>query len=504
MFVTGSVDGNVRVWEPSGRCKHILAGNGRPVTHVAVNARKNAVGAIEGGTILIWDINLGGYIDNATPAAVITEVSRTIAATSPALQAVYLDPTNSRALIVYAEGAQPVILDIQTGSVQCTLVGGHSAAITASSWDKLSLGVSERNTSILVTGDETGTVCMWELQEDARSGSVRPLRTIDAHAASISQIQLDAYKLVSASIDGGLKVFDLMTGRCLRTLGIRHLKGGNHGFNQGNVDRRKVARCLSIGEYYIVAGLGDHIKTWNFAPQHEVEAMTASKNAWKHRTTANSRRQSGSNPIRAHRPAQPNDYTPKQQLLEIRDQVRDLNWERDYEREVAEHRSLQQRRVNGVSVGGQLGDNMSEEDLLRYAEMVSMEEHERVESDRDLMMALELSRLELESAAQAAQEESSGGQEDGDGPSGSRDDWEEDWEEGGLGTRYTYGSSASSSRDFSPRSPQGAAAEFLKRSPHLAPQRGQSSSSKVTVVQRPEWEEDEELQYVLELSKVEH
>ncbi|KAJ3053099.1 hypothetical protein HK097_005042 [Rhizophlyctis rosea] len=414
--------------------------------------------------------------------------------TSESLQSLHLDALNSRVLVIPNQcSPYPMqLFDVRCGTQQCTFLGGHLAKVTKSAWDKASLGASERGSSVLVTGDESGTVCLWEIPEQPKSGEIiRPLRVIEAHQTSICQLRMDAFKIVTASIDGALKVFDVMTGRCLRTLEVKHLKGGNYGFNQGDVDQRRIARSLAIGDQYVIAGLGDHVKSWNFGSATEIEAMTASKSPWKNRSSGGGQRGGGgSTPHRARL----TNYTFKQQQLEIRDQVRDVKWERDYQKEVEEHQKLQGRRMNGAwAAGAKAGDDLSEEDMMKYAMMVSMEEHEQEESDRDLSLALRLSQLET--GGEGMKEH--GGESWLSSRSEDLDNW-------GLetGTRYSYGSSASS-REFSPRATN-AAAELVLRSPRLAPMDRRQSSSKVTVVQRPEWDEEEELMYALELSKIEH
>ncbi|KAJ3290491.1 hypothetical protein HK104_006732, partial [Borealophlyctis nickersoniae] len=283
------------------------------------------------------------------------------------------------------------------------------------------------------------------------------------------------------------------------------------------------------------------------------------------------------------------------QLLEIRDQVRDSHWEREYERQVEERRISQQSRLNGPSLA--LRDVLSEDELLNYALMVSMDEHEQTQADRDLQEAIERSKEAVwdsgpsitdgtvasdsfpsrpiredgrpptapSSAAGSAgsnpippaSRSNHRARSRGSTPNSSRrssyrdsyislDDWDDDIEDEHPDARadrelYTppmrgevsidqsmndldlddpavsqrrlvYGSSGRGGSwdgrsDYSPRSGNGAAAELLLRSPRLGPARGNQnrrrSSGNVVVAPRPEWDEDEELQYVLELSMVE-
>lgn len=96
---------------------------------------------------------------------------------------------------------------------------------------------------ILATGSLDSTVKMW----DIKTGQC--FRTLSGHRLGIRALQFDDSKLFSGSLDGTIKIWDWRTGNCLRTLQFSRSAVVSLDF-QGNI---------------LVAGSADNtIKMWNF------------------------------------------------------------------------------------------------------------------------------------------------------------------------------------------------------------------------------------------------
>ncbi|KUI55531.1 putative E3 ubiquitin ligase complex SCF subunit scon-2 [Cytospora mali] len=80
---------------------------------------------------------------------------------------------------------------------------GHTNGVTCLQiWDD----------TTLATGSYDNTIKIWDLE------SGREVRTLSGHTRGIRSLQMDESKLLSASLDGTVKVWNWRTGQCLRTL----------------------------------------------------------------------------------------------------------------------------------------------------------------------------------------------------------------------------------------------------------------------------------------------
>ncbi|KAI8375806.1 quinon protein alcohol dehydrogenase-like superfamily [Blakeslea trispora] len=130
---------------------------------------------------------------------------------------------------------------------------------------------SVKTTRLLATGDDLGTLCLWdgdEVDQLEEGRIIRPLRVFSGgHITAISCIYLDAFKLVSGSDDGWIRVWDPLTGKNLCTLGNKIPK--HAPVDRTDVDVMRVKTLWCSNDYRGVATIGHQIKVWDFSPDKQ-------------------------------------------------------------------------------------------------------------------------------------------------------------------------------------------------------------------------------------------
>lgn len=95
----------------------------------------------------------------------------------------------------------------------------------------------------LATGSYDATIKIWNME------SGKELRTLRGHTSGIRCLQFDDKKLISGSLDRTLRIWNWRTGECLRVL---------HGHHEGVI-------CLHFVSTLMATGSIDHnIRVWNF------------------------------------------------------------------------------------------------------------------------------------------------------------------------------------------------------------------------------------------------
>ncbi|PWN50741.1 hypothetical protein IE53DRAFT_386934 [Violaceomyces palustris] len=99
---------------------------------------------------------------------------------------------------------------------------------------------------VLITGSLDNTLKIW----DVRTG--RCLKTFFGHVEGVWSLDVDKLRLVSASHDRTIKIWDKDTGLCKNTL----------------VGHKGPVTCVSLGDDKIISGSDDgDVRVWSFAPQ---------------------------------------------------------------------------------------------------------------------------------------------------------------------------------------------------------------------------------------------
>jgi F-box/WD-40 domain protein MET30 len=103
--------------------------------------------------------------------------------------------------------------------------------------------------AVLVTGSLDGTVKVWDVETG------REKNTLFGHIEGVWAVDMDALRLASGSHDRTIKVWDRQSGNCVQTL----------------VGHRGAVTSLQLSDDMIVSGSDDgDIMAWSFAPQQQV------------------------------------------------------------------------------------------------------------------------------------------------------------------------------------------------------------------------------------------
>lgn len=391
-LVSGGVDGNVRVWDvPSSTCIRTLVGTGRKITYVAFDTQNHVLASTDDGQVLVWDLNVSSIISRTLPSGSSTagpphsvlQPSRVFmnSGGAPIKNLIY-DPDSQSCLIVFNARSQAGIQrrKIKDGSVMTKFNNAHVSPVVCSVWDKLVSGATERNSSILVTGDQLGTICIWEIPESAgyADKELVPLRSIPAaHAFELAHIYLDPFKMVSVDVRGIIRVWDLMTTVCIRALNSKRCRNREEGENEPLVNAQTV-NLIWAGPYQVIVCLGNSIKSWNFDPFQSLHLGNRKK---KGRSVSRNHHHHGGNPARASLRMQAR--SPRQQFLsEMREDIQQVAEEREYERQAGQQNAAALARMNGSLQDPRSG--MTEDELVSYAMMISMEEQQQQQQGRGI------------------------------------------------------------------------------------------------------------------------
>lgn len=215
LFV-GAENGLVKQWSSkTGECTHILAHAHAPVQ--GIWATDTELYVVAQDSTRIYDLRTGAA------RVEIGEPSR----------AYFVDAPRNELYLAGADGAV-VVWDTAHGRRKRPLRTEGAAALTTLACDA----------ARVVAGDEAGNVTVWER---ARGGA---RRTLSDHRERVNALQMDGRKLVTASADNTIKVWDLSTGQRQYTL------------LGGTLQRRAnvpfVACCLSCLLLWCATGTKQH------------------------------------------------------------------------------------------------------------------------------------------------------------------------------------------------------------------------------------------------------
>ncbi|KAI8818610.1 WD40-repeat-containing domain protein [Fimicolochytrium jonesii] len=526
LFLSGSTDASVKLWDMrTMTCRYTFKGIGTSgITHIVYDKKHGVVAGNADGDVTIWAFDAQSAASPSNQADAVTfgtarllpQKDRSVV--GPVVAMLH-DQVESTLTVMASTGVVGDICrwDLQTGQAMDILTGGHSAPITAGSFDLPgSTSITSGNDRVLLaSGDSSGTVCIWAFprrptwDKEGPVNVVKPFRAINAHRSGITQVRLDPFKLVSGGADGSVKCHDLLTGQCIRTLAVRRARDGNEGpatVVQGQ--NRRGVRCIFIQHHQVIVGSGDHIKCWDFGTYSG--SATSGKGKRKKIFATGGNRQAN---VRAER-----NMMHSYQRHEIRTEVEEDRLARDHDREVADRLTRRANKLNGTAA---FGAQLSEEELFEHAMRVSLQDSHLMSApalyEDDLMEALERSVLDIRP------DHSSSTRDEEDLAFSEGTAWQayqgvdNEWEEFPAPSLHrpsshglVYGSSAGSSSSHGRHEGRW---EQLMTGYDVEATRRRSSHGNVQVANRlpsssagfegvPR-NEEEELQYVLELSKVE-
>ncbi|KAI8060323.1 WD40-repeat-containing domain protein [Gongronella butleri] len=214
---------------------------------------------------------------------------------------------------------------------------------------------------VYATGDTSGNVALWSIaqvlaKEEEDASSIAPIQVLPgvAEAAAISVIQVDAFKVVTGADDGWIRFFDPLSGEFLHAIGNKIPKHAPVDRSDMSIMRVKSIAC---DEYRGVATVGHNIKTWDFSSRFVTDRRprTGKKAA----------------PAAAMRD-QLMHYEIKQEMVGLKEEL-------DEER--------RQRERDARKRSEWTMHDMSEEEMVAYALMLSQEGENVFQTENDVPTA---------------------------------------------------------------------------------------------------------------------
>jgi WD40 repeat protein len=147
---------------------------------------------------------------------------------SPVKKIHYDPPTNS---IIPIHTIMPYVtcISLNTKEIAYTLKNDRKSNINICQWEKNIQHKTQKDQLIIMTGCSLGKICVFVIDQSVYSSTanapiISARLSINAHASGISQLKFDGFKIVSASLDQDIKVFDTISGRLVRSLVVKNMR----------------------------------------------------------------------------------------------------------------------------------------------------------------------------------------------------------------------------------------------------------------------------------------
>ncbi|KAL4215906.1 quinon protein alcohol dehydrogenase-like superfamily [Rhizopus microsporus] len=330
IVLSGADDGQIKIWDVASlSCAWTLAGPSAVAkpTCLEVTNDQRIIAGYSDGTVIIWNINLNHILQISRSqrsenyqqayAELYQKIEENKRVISPPrscgivtpVQSMLYDSETSMIIVAYNGRTEVKKFNVNTGLCTASFNDGHfvGTTITCMQWDTspsylstldealkphpdskkkaniihltspkssgqntpLSTSVSTKATRLLVTGDDLGVICLWNGDEVSKDGqTIKPIQILSGgHTVAISSIYVDAFKIVTGSDDGWIRMWDPLTGTNIHTLGNKIPK--NAPIDRTDVDVMRV-KNIWCNEYQGVATIGHQVKTWDFSPRKQL------------------------------------------------------------------------------------------------------------------------------------------------------------------------------------------------------------------------------------------
>ncbi|KAI3634674.1 hypothetical protein MIR68_007055 [Amoeboaphelidium protococcarum] len=292
-------------------------------------------------------------------------------------------------LVFLPVGMQFLVLSIQSnkcvGKLVTTLANPMAASFTCITWDSEKFlmeqrgELKQRQLCVVAAGDSSGGVHLWDcgaLVERKSTDFMLPCSYSirQAHYYAVQVIDIDAFKLTSGGSDGYLKVFDVVSGRLLRSFSTRHNAKFPEGRRQSSstsdismaaagsssLSANSQVQCLSTSLHHMAVGVGRQLKVWNLDPDNLLSKF-------KHLSAKKKKNRNGIGGYQNRRTsAHQQAHSQRAKLMvEMKRDVKESNMVLANERK---QREQQRKSIQNYNIQG-----MTEDEMIKYAQLMSLE-----------------------------------------------------------------------------------------------------------------------------------
>lgn len=221
-LVTGSFNGELKMWSSDGRLRHTLSLHKSPIMVIRWNKSGSLLLSMDcSNTVAIWDAFSGEIRQHFPGSNIEGESSSSLPSTATSTDADWIDGItyavtgDNSSIVVYKVGERIPVLRFQ----------GHNQAVNSIEFDSSS--------QLLCSGSDDTTVRLWNGKTTVpvktfygHTGPVMAVRWINnnSNTENPTQATLDTTSsigtslVVSGSMDNSIRVWDINNGACLLTL----------------------------------------------------------------------------------------------------------------------------------------------------------------------------------------------------------------------------------------------------------------------------------------------
>ncbi|KAI9208943.1 WD40-repeat-containing domain protein [Polychytrium aggregatum] len=390
--VSAGADQTVKLWSiRQRRCIRTLLA-AEPIVSVEFDDNLHILVGTQHGKLHVWDIDADAIVKTESgphiPPSRTFDLLQlgTIGPTRDVpVERILYDPTLPIAIVFTNQRGPESIyaINIQTGERRFTFSTESSeyGLTTAVAWDRQSCrrADNQKETSLLVVGDENGWVRMWELPDPSAEdspGVLQPIRSKWCYRKPVVQVYLDNLKLVVASAEGSIEIMDAVSWSSIQMLNFRPRP--SRRFATDSISR------LWVTSSRLVFARSGQVRVFNVDPA----AIAAAKGKQKSRTKQLPITDGSVSKKSLQRGGRSVTHS------EIRDEIEEAHIEREHQRRAVDQRLRMEQRFNGTLAQG---TDLTEDELLRLTLLMSMDERQTHEHhDGDLTSALEMSLAEYQ------------------------------------------------------------------------------------------------------------
>jgi len=403
LVVTGSADGRVMLWDTKfdARIAILQSYYDTAITSIVINPKKYIIVGNLAGQVQIWNINVFDLMSSKKPPEDGQELNLTmdyVIDVGNPIVSLHYDPILETIIIACQRGPNEKKLTHwsvpQLKKVNILDDGESANQLAVVTWSKEQQGKSSNverqrlsgfnidttkykndelhglEDSIVVSSDINGMVYIWNfdnkkettpneendyssqklIRKDENGANIlTPLRVFNLHEGPPTSILIDAFKIVTAGSDGKVNIIDSLNSTLIRTFHCR--KSKNNPKNANVMRHYNIINGMEMDKYQICVTFGNSIKVWDFDTERAKESKK------KNKTT--------------------------KEILSLK-LARNKNIMEDFKTscEMLE-KEKKQEKVNSKNFkrfNGSINEELTEEELMAYAMMLSMDQKEQVVS----------------------------------------------------------------------------------------------------------------------------